>query len=90
MNETSDALVIGGGCLALIVVGRRVASRVPWLLVAVVLATFYVAAFGNADRIAVVEAGRVVEQGRHEELLARGGRYASLWALQAGAERGAA
>ncbi len=32
----------------------------------------------NADRIVVLDAGRVVEEGRHEELLARGGRYAQL------------
>jgi ABC-type multidrug transport system fused ATPase/permease subunit len=32
----------------------------------------------SADTIAVVEDGRVVEQGPHELLLARGGRYADL------------
>ena len=34
-----------------------------------------------ADRVALVEAGRVVEQGTHEELLARSPRYRSLLAL---------
>ena len=36
----------------------------------------------NADNIVVMEEGRVAEQGRHEELLERGGLYARLWALQ--------
>jgi ATP-binding cassette subfamily B protein len=33
----------------------------------------------DADRIVVVEGGRVVEQGSHDELLATGGRYAQLY-----------
>lgn len=36
-----------------------------------------------ADRIVVVENGRVVEQGRHADLVASGGRYAELFELQA-------
>ncbi len=36
-----------------------------------------------ADRIAVLEGGRLTELGSHEELLARGGRYAKLFTLQA-------
>ena len=37
----------------------------------------------DADTIIVLEDGALVEQGRHNELLARRGRYAELWELQA-------
>ncbi|WP_299862849.1 ABC transporter ATP-binding protein/permease [uncultured Roseobacter sp.] len=36
----------------------------------------------EADKIIVLEQGAVVEQGRHEDLLEKGGRYAQLWARQ--------
>ena len=37
----------------------------------------------HADRIIVLEKGHVTEEGTHEELLAKQGRYASMWARQA-------
>ena len=37
----------------------------------------------HADRIVVLEAGRVAEQGTHAELLRLGGLYAEMWARQA-------
>ncbi|WP_276257095.1 ABC transporter ATP-binding protein [Halomontanus rarus] len=38
----------------------------------------------DADRILVLDDGRVVQQGSHEELVARDGLYANLWNVQAG------
>ena len=38
----------------------------------------------HADRIVVLEHGRVVESGRHGDLLARQGSYSSLWRVQSG------
>jgi ATP-binding cassette subfamily B multidrug efflux pump len=36
------------------------------------------------DRLVVIDKGRIVEEGDHQSLLARGGLYARLWAHQSG------
>ena len=40
----------------------------------------------EAHQILVMDAGCIIERGTHAELLARGGRYASMWALQQSGE----
>jgi ATP-binding cassette subfamily B protein len=57
---------------------RTVAAHRTTLVIAHRLSTIV-----DADQILVLDAGRIVERGRHDELLARGGRYAELWAMQA-------
>jgi ATP-binding cassette subfamily B protein len=57
---------------------RAVAAHRTTLVIAHRLSTIV-----DADQILVLDAGRIVERGRHDELLARGGRYAELWAMQA-------
>ena len=44
---------------------------------------------GEADRIIVMDEGRIVEEGSHESLLARGGLYARYWNRQSGGFLGA-
>ena len=50
----------------------------------VIAITHYLAAVVNADRIYVLDQGRVVAQGNHTELLDQQGLYAQLWQTQRG------
>ncbi|HCU66537.1 MAG TPA: metal ABC transporter permease [Rheinheimera sp.] len=56
---------------------REVASGHTSLVIAHRLSTVI-----DADNIVVLDQGKVVEQGQHQQLLALGGYYARLWALQ--------
>lgn len=48
----------------------------------VIVVAHRLASVAHADRIVVLDQGRVVEEGAHQELLSAGGVYAALWARQ--------
>jgi ATP-binding cassette, subfamily B, bacterial len=51
--------------------------------VTTVLVSHRLASVRHAERIVVIDGGRIVEDGSHAELMRRGGRYAEMYALQA-------
>jgi len=61
---------------------KGVAQHKTTLLIAHRLSTVV-----DAHQILVMEAGRIVERGSHQALLAAGGRYAQMWALQQSSEQ---
>ncbi len=52
----------------------------------VIMIAHRLSTIADADQIIVLEKGQIVEHGRHEELLARGGRYAQMWERQSAEE----
>ncbi|MFI6737542.1 ABC transporter ATP-binding protein [Nonomuraea sp. NPDC050451] len=51
--------------------------------ISVVLISHRLSTVRQADRIVLLDGGRITESGTHEELMAEGGQYATMYALQA-------
>jgi ABC-type multidrug transport system fused ATPase/permease subunit len=51
--------------------------------ISVVLISHRLSTVRQADRIVLLDGGRITESGTHEELMAKGGQYATMYALQA-------
>ena len=82
LDEATSALDAENERLVQLALSRAMGGRTT-LVIAHRLATVQ-----NADRILVMEQGRIIEEGRHADLIARGGLYAHLAELQFGQGHG--
>ena len=82
LDEATSALDAENERLVQLALSRAMGGRTT-LVIAHRLATVQ-----NADRILVMEQGRIIEEGRHADLIARGGLYAHLAELQFGQGQG--
>jgi subfamily B ATP-binding cassette protein MsbA len=79
LDEPTSGLDAASEQLVIEALGRAAAKRTTLVI------AHRLASIRFANRIVVMEQGRIVEEGSHRELLARNGRYAHLYSLQVGA-----
>jgi len=78
LDEATSSLDAESETLVQVALTRLMTGRTT-LVIAHRLATVL-----SCDRILVLDQGRIVEEGTHAQLLARGGHYAQLWERQSG------
>jgi ATP-binding cassette subfamily B protein/subfamily B ATP-binding cassette protein MsbA len=81
LDEPTSSLDSDSEALLLEALERLMAGRTTFII------AHRLSTVRNADRVVVLEQGRVVETGRHRQLLARKGRYAHLHRLQTSTPR---
>jgi ATP-binding cassette subfamily B protein/subfamily B ATP-binding cassette protein MsbA len=76
LDEPTSALDAGTEALLLEALERLAAGRTTFVI------AHRLSTIRNVDRIVVLENGRILETGTHDELLARGGLYERFYSLQ--------
>jgi len=84
LDEPTSALDARTESLLVEALGRLMKGRTTFII------AHRLSTIRNADRIVVLSAGRVIEEGTHQELIRLGGTFAELYAFQLGAATAAA